>query len=314
MSRETWLLSSLVLGLMVLASAVGYVLKMRAGFAPHAVIDNLNARIKAWWVMIVVLGLAFALGRVAVVLLFFGVSFYALREFLTLAPTRRADYYALLMAFYVALPLQYFFILTEWYGMMSIFLPVYGFLLLPIFAALGGDTTRFMERASTVQWGVMIAVYCISTVPALMLIPIPGYEDRNLLLIAWLVLVVQSSDILQYVFGKLFGKHKIAPLLSPSKTLEGFAGGVLAASLLGAALYWITPFSFGAAFLMALLVNLLGFAGGLVMSAIKRDRGVKDWGAMIEGHGGMLDRLDSLCFAAPIFFHVVRYGWGVVVV
>ncbi|THU00215.1 phosphatidate cytidylyltransferase [Lampropedia puyangensis] len=310
MSQETLLLSSLVVGLMVLASVVGFVLKMRVGFVPHGVIDNLNARIKAWWVMIVVLGIAFALGRVAVVLLFFGISFYALREFLTLAPTRRADYYALLMAFYVALPLQYFFILTQWYGMMSIFLPVYGFLLLPIFAALGGDTTRFMERASTVQWGVMIAVYCISSIPALMLIPIPGYEGRNLLLIAWLVLVVQSSDILQYVCGKLFGKRKIAPLLSPSKTVEGFAGGVLAASLLGAALYWITPFHFGQAFVMALLVNLLGFAGGLVMSAIKRDRGVKDWGAMIEGHGGMLDRLDSLCFAAPIFFHVVRYGWG----
>ena len=311
MSRETFLLSALVLGLMLLASAVGFALKLRAGWQPHSVIDNLNARIKAWWVMILVLGLAFALGRVAVVLLFLGISFYALREFITLTPTRRADYFALLAAFYVALPLQYFFILTGWYGMMAIFLPVYGFLLLPIFAALGGDTTRFLERASSVQWGVMIAIYCISAVPALLLISIPGYEGRNLLLIAWLVLVVQGSDILQYVCGKLMGRRKIAPALSPSKTVEGFAGGVLLASLLGAALHWITPFGPVHALLMALVVTLLGFAGGLVMSAIKRDRGVKDWGHMIEGHGGMLDRLDSICFAAPIFFHLVRYIWGV---
>ena len=155
----------------------------------------------------------------------------------------------------------------------------------------------------------MIAVYCISCIPALMVLDIPGYQHNNLLLINWLILVVQSSDVLQYVCGKLFGKHKIAPVLSPSKTVEGFVGGVLLASLLGAALFWITPFAWWQAALIAILVNLMGFAGGLVMSAIKRDRGVKDWGAMIEGHGGMLDRLDSLCFSAPIFFHVVRYFW-----
>lgn len=311
MTRETLLLSAIIGGLMVLASLVGFALKARVGFAPHAVIDNLNARIKAWWVMILVLGVAFALGRVAVIVLFLGISFYALREFLTLTPTRRSDYFALLAAFYIALPLQYFFILTGWYGMLAIFLPVYGFLLLPIFAALGGDTTRFLERAASTQWGVMIAIYCISTVPALVLIPIADYEGRNLLLIAWLVLVVQGSDVLQYICGKLFGRRKVAPALSPSKTWEGLIGGVTLASLLGAALYWITPFDLLEAFWMALVVNLMGFAGGLVMSAIKRDRGVKDWGTMIEGHGGMLDRLDSLCFAAPIFFHLVRYLWGV---
>jgi phosphatidate cytidylyltransferase len=153
----------------------------------------------------------------------------------------------------------------------------------------------------------MISVYCLSHVPALVGLHIPGYESRDLLLIAFLVLVVQSSDVLQYVWGKLAGRHKIAPLLSPSKTVEGFAGGVASATLLGAALWWITPFTPWQAGLVALLVNLMGFCGGLVMSAIKRDRGVKDWGHMIEGHGGMLDRLDSLCFAAPIFFHLTRY-------
>lgn len=139
------------------------------------------------------------------------------------------------------------------------------------------------------------------------MLDIPSYEGRNALLLCFLVLVVQMSDVLQYVWGKLFGKRKVAPDLSPSKTVEGFLGGVLSASLLGAAMWWITPFTVWQAGLMALVIAIMGFLGGLVMSAIKRDRGVKDWGAMIEGHGGMLDRLDSVCFAAPIFFHLTRY-------
>ena len=125
----------------------------------------------------------------------------------------------------------------------------------------------------------------------------------------FLILVVQSSDVLQYVWGKLLGRHKIAPELSPSKTVEGFVGGVASATALGAALWWITPFSPLEAALIAFAITLMGFLGGLVMSAIKRDRGVKDWGAIIEGHGGMLDRLDSVCFSAPVFFHIVRYWW-----
>jgi phosphatidate cytidylyltransferase len=131
------------------------------------------------------------------------------------------------------------------------------------------------------------------------------------MLIVFLIIVVQASDVLQYVWGKLAGRRKIAPSLSPSKTIEGFAGGVASATALGAALWWITPFAWWQAGLMALVVNLMGFCGGLVMSAIKRDRGVKDWGQMIEGHGGMLDRLDSVIFAAPIFFHLTRFWWAV---
>ena len=310
MGRDAFLLSATIFSLLVVASVVGAALKWRVGGQPHSVIDNLNARIKAWWVMIVVLGAAFALGRYAVMGLFFLISFFALREFMTLTPAKRSDYYALLAAFYVVLPLQYVLIATQWYGMLAIFIPVYAFLFLPILSAMGGETRGFMARTSTVQWGMMIAVYCISTVPALLMLDLQNYAGRNLLLIAWLVLVVQSSDILQYVCGKLMGKHKIAPVLSPSKTVEGFVGGVALAALLGASLYWITPFAWWQALLMALLVNFMGFAGGLVMSAIKRDRGVKDWGSMIEGHGGMLDRLDSICFAAPVFFHFVRYFWS----
>jgi phosphatidate cytidylyltransferase len=296
-----------VLAVLALASAVGWVLAWRAGGWPSPGVDNLNARIKAWWVMVALLAGAFLCGTGGVVLLFAFASFFALREFLTLTETRRGDHVALAAMFFVVLPVQYWLIYIDWYGLYSIFVPVYVFLLLPIVAVLRADTTRFMVRVAEMQWGLMICVFCLSHVPALLTLDIPGYEGRELLLICFLVLVVQSSDVLQYVFGKLFGRRKVAPSLSPSKTWEGLVGGVASASVLGGALWWITPFTIPQAFGMALVITLLGFFGGLVMSAIKRDRGVKDWGRMIEGHGGMLDRLDSVVFAAPIFFHLVRY-------
>jgi phosphatidate cytidylyltransferase len=295
---------------LVAASAVGFVLKLRAAPGrPHDTLDNLNARIRAWWVMVLVIGVAFLFGKTGVILLFLFVSFFALREFMSLTYTRRGDHDALATSFFVVLPVQYALIWFSWYGFYSIFIPVYAFLVLPILSALSGDTMRFLERASKVQWGLMVCVFCISHVPALLTLQIAGFEGRNALLIVFLVLVVQSSDVLQYVWGKLFGRRRIAPDVSPSKTLEGFLGGIASATALGGALWWITPFEPWQATLIALAINVMGFLGGLVMSAIKRDRGVKDWGDMIEGHGGMLDRLDSVVFAAPVYFHIIRYWW-----
>ncbi len=301
-----------VAAVLIVASIVGYVLDRRfATEGPNRTIDNLNSRIKAWWAMVALLGLAFAFGKGGVIVLFALASLAALREFITLTPTRRGDHLALAVAFFVVLPLQYYLVWIDWYGLYSVFIPVYVFLLLATIAALRQDTKDFMGRVAETQWGLMISVFCLSHVPALLGLKIPGYEERNLLLIAFLVLVVQSSDVLQYVWGKLLGRHKIAPELSPSKTVEGFLGGVASATVLGALLWWITPFEPWQAGAMALMISLMGFFGGLVMSAIKRDRGVKDWGWMIEGHGGVLDRLDSVIFAAPVFFHTIRYFWSV---
>ena len=310
MAQATLPLFGGVAGVLVLASTIGALLKWQvARGEPHGVIDNLNARVNAWWIMVALIGLAFAFGKGGVIVLFYLVSFYALREFISLAYTRRGDHAAMAVAFYVALPVQYFLVWIEWDGLYAIFIPVYASLVMPILAALGGDTRRFLERTAKVQWGLMVCVFCISHVPALLTLHIPGYEGHNLLLIAYLVIVVQSSDVLQYVWGKLLGRHQVAPELSPSKTWEGLVGGVLSATALGTALYWATPFEPWQAGLLSFTLCMMGFFGGLVMSAIKRDRGVKDWGHMIEGHGGMLDRLDSVIFAAPIFFHVVRFWW-----
>ena len=305
---QTVMVFAVVVGALLLASAVGILLKrFVTGGSDNAAIANLNARIRAWWVMIAALAAAFALGRGGVILLFAFASFSALREFITLTYTRRADHMALALCFFVILPAQFWLVWVGWYGLYTIFIPVYAFLILPIASAMAQDSTRFLERTAKVQWGLMICVFCISHVPALLTLDIPGYAGRQPLLIVFLAVIVEGSDVLQYVWGKLLGKHKVAPRLSPSKTVEGLVGGVLTATLVGASLYRITPFSPWQAALMAFAITVMGFFGGLVMSAIKRDRGVKDWGHMIEGHGGMLDRLDSVCFAAPIFFHLIRY-------
>jgi phosphatidate cytidylyltransferase len=309
--QQTFSLFAGVVGFLAVASAIGWWLDRRTGGVPSPTVENLNARIKAWWVMVALIAVAFLFGKAGVIVLFAFASFAALREFLTLTETRRGDHYALAAMFFVVLPVQFYLVWIEWYGLYSIFVPVYVFLLLPIVVALRGDTTRFMLRVAEMQWGLMICVFCVSHVPALLTLNIPGFEGRKLLLIAFLVIVVQSSDVLQYVWGKLIGKRKVAPSLSPSKTWEGLVGGVASATALGTALWWITPFTPVEAGILSLVITLMGFFGGLVMSAIKRDRGVKDWGRMIEGHGGMLDRLDSVVFAAPIFFHVVRYWWTV---
>jgi phosphatidate cytidylyltransferase len=299
-------------GILAAASLVGLLLRRRLTTeGGRTLVENLNARVAAWWVMVALLALAFIGGRAGVTILFALCSFAALREFMALTRTRQADHWAAAAAFFVFLPAQYYLVWTDWYGLYSIFIPVYAFLVLPIVAVLRGDAADFLDRIAEMQWALMTCVFCLSHVPALLFLDIPGFVGGNVLLIAFLVFVVQLSDVMQYVWGKLFGRTRIVPRLSPSKTVEGFAGGVLTASLVGAWLWWMTPFSFLQAGLLSLVITLMGFLGGLVMSAIKRDRGVKDWGHLIPGHGGLMDRLDSVIFSAPIFFHIVRYWWSV---
>lgn len=246
-----WLVAGIT-GVLLLASAVGLMLKQRLAHGrPHAVIDNLNTRIRSWWVIAAVMGSVLWAGTLATVALFAIVSVIALRE-------------------YLAPPLA----VRRWLA------------------------------------GLAICVACIAHIPALLTLNIPGYEGRNLFLLVFLVLVTQVSDVSQYVWGKLCGKHPIAPAISPAKTVEGFVGGMACATLTGAAVWWITPFSLTQATALSLLIALLGFAGGLVLSAQKRARGIKDWGNLIQGHGGMLDRIDSLWLSAPLFYYCVRFGWA----
>lgn len=299
-----------VLVILIAASSVGWYLEKKYG-RDNGTIANLNARIHAWWLMSLVLLLAFWFNKLGTAVLFYLISFAALREFMALIYRRQSDYYVMVACFYLLLPLQYYFVLIEWYGMFSIFIPVYGFLFLPIIAGFSGKTEHFLARTAKTQWMAMICIYCLSHVPAVLFLHFKGIApEQNIMLLIFMIGVVQMSDVLQYIWGKLLGGPKIMPKLSPSKTVSGTVGGIASASLLAAAASPLLPFTALQAGLIGFCICLMGFFGGLVMSAIKRDHGIKDWGKMLAGHGGMLDRVDSICFAAPVFFHIMRYYWN----
>lgn len=315
-----------ILGFLVLATVISEVW-YRAATKPglNATLLNVRQRVYAWWLMVGVLAGVLALGETVTLALFLVLSLLALKEFMALLPSQERDRRAFMWIMGVITPLHYWFVWEHWYGMYAIFVPVYAFLFVPALLALSGRTQNFLHRAALSQWGLMVCVYALSHLPALLQLPIMfnqgkaaadgsavglgGVEGGALLL--FLVVVVQGSDVLQYLWGKPLGKHKIAPGVSPNKSWEGFIGGIASATVLGGLLHWLTPFAWWQASLLALIACLMGFLGGLVMSAMKRDRGIKDFGTLIPGHGGILDRMDSLIFAAPVFFHLTRFFFGV---
>lgn len=308
-----------VLGLLTIATIAGQFLKRYPDTGLNAAaVRMFNMRIRAWWTMCAILATAFFIGKGLTVLLFFFISFIALREFITITPTRLGDHRALFWAFVLFTPLQYLLIgmsgtAINTYELYNVLIPVYAFLFVPTRVALSGDFKRYLERVAKIQSGLMICVYCLSFAPALLYLKFGKnpQQGANYPLLFFFIFMVQMGDALQYVWGKLFGKHVIVATISPNRTWEGFAGGVASNTLLGAALFWaIPPFRPWQAAGMALVISVMGFAGGLTMSAIKRDRGVKDYGTLVEGHGGILDRIDSICFAAPVFYHVTRMMFG----
>ncbi len=310
-SPETRQVIGWIAGILLFFSITGRILRLRVKSEKgQATVKNLIARVRAWWVIAAVVIGSLMGGPLTTEIVFGLVSLLALREFITATPTRRADHQALFLAFFVALPLQYWFVHIVWYDMFLILIPVYAFVVLPCLSVVRGDTQDFLARTARTQWALMVCVYFISHIPMLLRLSFPPLALGNAGLVLFLVIVTQGSDVLQYLWGKLCGKHKIAPTLSPGKTVEGFVGGVLSASLLGASLHWLTPCNPWQAFIVALMLCALGFLGGLIMSAIKRERGIKDWGTLIEGHGGVLDRIDSLCFSTPLYFHVMSYCFG----
>ncbi len=307
-SEVTWHVLIAVFGVLIIASLTGYILQRKAQTeSARATIANLNARTNSWWVMVLVLFTSLASGPTGTVLIFALISFLTLREFITATPTRRADHRALFASFFIVLPYQFWLVHIGWYGMFAIMVPVYAFLLIPMLIVLHGDAADFLARTARTQWGLMVCVYFISHIPMLLTLPVQPLRMGGAGLVLYLIAVTQGSDVCQYVWGKLCGRHPIAPRISPKKTVEGFVGGALSASVLGAAMFRLTPFTPSQSLAVALLLCTTGFFGGLIMSAIKRERGIKDWGSLIEGHGGMLDRMDSLCFSAPVYFHVLRY-------
>jgi phosphatidate cytidylyltransferase len=301
-----------VLALLGIATAVVQVLKRHTESGiDAAILETFRLRVRAWWILFSTMAAALLLGHVVTVVLFGLISFWALREFITLTPTRPGDHRALFWVFFLFTPLQFVLVGTGYYGLYSIVIPVYAFLLIPARIALAGDYKRFLERTAKIQSGLLICVYCLSYAPALLVLKLPplanGESDTGG---GVRLLIVQLSDALQYAWSQTPSRHVIAPTINTTRTWEGLLGGTASATLIGAVLWWATPFhgtDWWMAAVMSAVISLMGFAGGITMSAIKRDRGVKDYGTLVEGHGGVLDRIDSLCFAAPVFFHCTRW-------
>jgi phosphatidate cytidylyltransferase len=275
-----------------------------------AVLETFRMRVHAWWILCSVLAATFFFGATATIVLAGGAGFWALREFITLTPTRLSDHRTLFLVFFVITPLQFVLVGTGKYELYSIVIPVYAFLIIPGLIALEGDYKRFLERIAKIEAGLLICVYCLSYAPALMTLKLPEGLGGNDRLLFFFVLIVQLSDALQYAWAQIPSRHVIVPSIHPTKTWEGLLGGSASVTLIGGVLWWATPFQgsqWWMAAAMSLVISVMGFFGSLTLSAIKRDRGVRDYGTLVEGHGGLLDRIDSLCFAAPVFFHFTRY-------
>lgn len=275
---------------------------------PETDYSELKDRIKSWWIMVSIFSLAILLKQPVSIAFFMMLSFIALREYFSLIPTRFSDRRVLLWA-YLAIILQYFWIYIGWYGMFLIFIPIYMFLFLPMRMLLNGETEGFLNAIGTLHWGLMLNVYTISHLSYLTILPISGNPIAGGIgLLVYLLLLTEINDIAQYIFGKLFGRHKIIPKVSPKKTVEGLLGGVFTTTGLAIALApWLTPFDLLHSACLGLLLSLTGFVGDVNISALKRDLGIKDSGTLLPGHGGILDRIDSLTYTAPLFFHFTVY-------
>jgi phosphatidate cytidylyltransferase len=312
----------IVFGLLLLGQLAVFMLSMREHEDPTAArvhadeVATLNQLLKTSWLLIFIFWLAWIAGDIARLFLFGLGSFFALREFLTLSPTRQGDHRSLVLVFFGVLPFQYFLIGSGHFKLFTVFIPVFVFLAMPVASALANDPHRFLERNAKLQWGVMVCIYGMSHVPALLLLDFPSYDKKKAFLVLFLVLVVQTCMVTQHLVARRLvqlGKAPVAPRISQSFSWRAWWAGMTAGSLLGALLAGITPFVPGQAFAQAFIACAAGSLGHLVMKALKRDRGIPIWrgeGKAITGAGGMLDRVDALCFAAPVFFHSVRWYFG----
>ncbi len=311
MSTSALFLILIVLSLLGVATLSANYLKRQTADVDIRLLEPFLSRLRGWWALFTVLGSSFLLqglwGTEITMVLFGVMSFWAMREFLTMTPTRPADHLALFCVLFTCIPVQYTLVSWGLYGAYSILIPTYAFLLVPASITLSGDSTHFLERAAKIDMGMLICVYSLSYAPALLTLKLPENSgSSNIGLLFFFVLMAQLSDMLQYALSQLPTKHLIAPSINSSKSWEGVLGASLSVMLIGAALSWATPFPYLTAGFLSLVICLMSVAGAMTLSAIKRDRGVRDYGTLIEGHGGILDRIDSICFAAPIFFHLSK--------
>ena len=312
-TQQVGLLFVLLFGVLAIVTAIAFGRSLRERSDERLAAHGQYQRdLRALWAGALLFWVAWASGAFVSTLLFGVISFLALREFVTLTHTRRADHRSLLLAFFVVLPFQYVIVATRHFDLFTVFIPVYVFLAIPVVSAFGNDPTRFLERTAKIQWGITVCVYGMSHAPALLLLDLPAYRDRGAFLVLYLVLVVAVAQIAQAAASRRLRRRPVARAISRSFSWRAWIVGALTAGVVGAAVYWVTPFKPIAALLMGFVAGGSGTLGEFVMKALKRDAGVRNWGGQssVTGAVGLLDRVAPLCFAAPVFFHSVRWYFG----
>lgn len=299
-----WVFGAIV-ALLVVATLIVAWMRRGDSTGKHA---ELAARVRSWWVLVFVFAAAISFRRGIAIAFFALLSFLALKEYLSLIPTRRTDRRVLFWV-YLCVPLQYFWIWREWYNLFLIFVPVWAFLFVAMRMVMRGDTKDFLRAAGTIHWGLMTMVFGLSHLAFLLVLPdgkaVPAHGAALLLFV---VLLTELNDVLQYLWGRTLGRHKVLESVSPKKTVEGLVGGVLSTTVVAFLLAPVlTPLTPTDSIAVGLMIGIGGFLGDVTISALKRDIGVKDSGSLIPGHGGILDRIDSLLFTAPLFFHFMAY-------
>jgi phosphatidate cytidylyltransferase len=293
-----------VFGLLLLATGTKIFLKAKN---PDKDYTELRLRIRSWWWMVGSLCVVLVVSAGAAIAFFAFLSFLALKEFLSIVPTRQADRRVIFWA-YLAIPVQYYWVYIGWYGMFIIFIPVYLFLFMPLRMVLIGETEGFIRSAALLHWAVMLTVFCVSHIPYLLTLEPFNAEAGSIGLVLFLLVMTQFNDVCQYICGKMLGRHKIIPKVSPNKTWEGFLGGFVTITIISG---WVapllTPLNMLQGFVAGMIIAGAGFVGDVVISSVKRDLHIKDSSQLIPGHGGILDRMDSLFYTAPLFFHYTYY-------
>ncbi len=328
LSANTYVLLAVILATLGIASIIGFLLSRRENLGVVSpLLRRFNHKLRVWWMMAAILVIGFLMHRIGVVVLFGLVSFWALREFITMTPTRRGDHRTLFWVFFIFTPLQYILIgigshppawlgklsTIDYYGLYSIMIPVYASLFIPARAAIAGDYKRFLERSAKIQFGLLICVYSLSYAPALLDLQYittgsnKPWAGSNVSVLVFFVLIAQLATVMERAWGRLAGRHVIAEKINASRTWEGFLGSMVTTGLIAAALFWATPFYPWEAGVLGAVVTVMACAGTMTMSAIKRDRGVTDTGTLVQGHAGVLDQIDNVCFAAPVFYHVSKF-------
>jgi phosphatidate cytidylyltransferase len=308
-TQTAWLFVALFGGLSLVTAASSLYAMRELSTPQREAYDVFKRERRAVWLGAILFWVAWVLGAVAAGLLFGVVSFLALREFITLTHTTRADHRSLLLVFFGVLPLQFVLAGGRWFDLFSVFIPVYVFLAIPVLSALGNDPQRFLERTAKIQWGIMVCVFGLSHVPALLLLDTPATAGRGSFLVFFVVMVVSAAQLAQEAATRWLRRRPVARAISRSFSWRAFGLGLLAAGVVGAGLFWATPLQPLAALGIGAIAGGCGTLGELVMKALKRDAGVRNWAgrASVTGAVGLLDRAAPLCFAAPVFFHSVHW-------